>query len=70
MRRPFQFRLRALFWLTALAGVLCAVGPALAQPLDEFWSVAVAVVVASVASSVALVVSAMLAAWATKAITH
>lgn len=68
--RSFQFRLRTLFWLTALAAVLCVVGPALAQPLDEFWSVAVAVILASVASLLGLVTAAMLAAWATKTITR
>jgi hypothetical protein len=70
MRPAFQFRLRALFWVTALAAVLCVVGPPLAQPLDEFWSVAVAVIIASVASLVALVTAAMLAAWVTKTITR
>lgn len=27
MPRPFQFRLRTIFWLTAVAAVLCLVGP-------------------------------------------
>ncbi|MEX0714596.1 MAG: hypothetical protein WD278_19825 [Pirellulales bacterium] len=35
MRRPFQFRLRTLFWLTALAAVLCVVGPAVATMYRE-----------------------------------
>jgi hypothetical protein len=31
MARPFQFRLRTVFWLTALAAVLCIAGPPLIE---------------------------------------
>jgi len=31
MARPFQFRLRTMFWLTAVVAVLCWAGPPVVQ---------------------------------------
>jgi hypothetical protein len=39
MKRPLQFRLATLFWLTASVGVLCLIGPWLLAAFEAIITV-------------------------------